>query len=84
MSIFKIKLTPVVKESDFKISYVSSGRKEKLCNCCGKKIPIGYSATTFTKKKSTGLNKEFTTFYTCGLQDSKCTKKKAKELNVDL
>jgi hypothetical protein len=84
MGIFKIKLQPIRKEREYRVQYVSAGRKEKECCVCGKKIDKGRSATTFLKRISEGFRTQYNSFYTCGFKESECTQKKAKELNVEL
>jgi hypothetical protein len=34
MSIFKIKVKPIIKEREYKVSHVKSGRKAKRCVIC--------------------------------------------------
>lgn len=84
MSIFKIKLLPVVKEKDWKVSYVQSSQKPKVCHVCKKNLPIGSSGTTFTKRTKVGAETKFRIYHTCGHRDNICTMRVALDLNVRL
>lgn len=62
---FNIKIKPIVKESDWEVKLVGSGRKEKTCGHCGKTIPIGASAYTLSKQVKNGANRYFPSEYAC-------------------
>ncbi len=84
MSLFKINLTPIIREREYEVQYVMSGRKEKTCSVCGKHIPVGKPAVTFLKRESKGFKTQYNPLYTCGLRQSPCAQRKAQELNVEL
>jgi hypothetical protein len=84
MSIFKIKIKPIVTERQWEVNYVSKGRKDKRCSNCGRFIPIGDQSTTFTKRISTGDKTSYDTKHTCGHSFSICTMKVAQDLNITL
>lgn len=52
MSIFKIKIVKIPRDSEerWRMKSVHSGRTEKICEHCKKKIDIGASSITFSKK----------------------------------
>jgi len=86
MSVFKINLKPVVKDRDYEVKFVNSGRKDYKCSICGKDIKAGESSISFTKRVTVGLKTTFNTFRTChphGGFISDCTVKKAKELGIE-
>lgn len=66
MSIFKINIKPIVKEKEWDVKYIRSGRTEKQCANCGRKIQIGQSSTTFTKITAKGEKRSFQTLHACG------------------
>lgn len=85
MSIFKINLTPIVKEKEWDVKYIGSGRVKKTCNICKRDIKIGESSTTFTKITVIGARREFRSYHTCPVNSkSKCTQEQANQLNVEL
>lgn len=87
---FKISLKPVIKDREFEIKVVQSGRKDYKCCICGAAIKNGEGSVSFTKRVSVGLKTTFETYRTCLGKNSKkpghthCTITKAKELNVDI
>ena len=84
MSIFKIKLTPVLKEREWEVRNIGAGRKKKTCAVCGTDISIGSPATTFTKRDQSGLKKTFKTIDTCRSYLTKCAERQADILNINL
>ena len=63
MSIFKIKISPIIKERDWEIKKVKAGRKEKNCTGCGRMIQIGDPGITFVKRRSTADKQSYHTQY---------------------
>ena len=84
MSIFKIKLRPIIKENEWKVSYVKSSQKEKVCAYCEIKLPVGSSSTTFMKRTKIGGKTKFVTHHTCGHKKSLCTHVIAEKLQIRL
>ncbi len=84
MSIFKINIKPIVKDRNYNVTYVHTGKKEKTCATCKKTIKIGYPATTFLKRVSVGVDTKYNSQYTCGNRNTPCTQELAKQLNVEL
>jgi hypothetical protein len=85
MSIFKIKLQPIVKEREYKVSHVKSGRKNKTCEICHKLIIIGKSSTSFTKITSVGTKNSYETHHACSADEkTNCAKMLAEKLNTEL
>lgn len=85
MSIFKIKLQPIVKEKEWDVKYIGAGRKEKVCAICGRHIPVGDKATTFTKITEKGAKKQFLTHNVCGGSAfAECTLEMARRLQIEL
>jgi len=84
MSIFKIKLIPVLKERVWEVRNISAGRIKKVCAMCQTEIPIGYPSTTFTKRDQSGYRKTFNTIHTCSSNIAKCAERQAKFLNINL
>ena len=85
MSIFKIKVKPIIKEREYKASHVKSGRKVKKCAVCQRVIPIGKPSTTFTKITSVGEKNRFETYHACSVDSKRdCAKMLAEKLNADL
>lgn len=82
MSLFKIKLQPIVKDRDWDIKTVNSSRKQKTCGICGKSIPLTVQSTTFTKRTNLGFKQTFETHYTCGTKNSPCSIHMANKLNI--
>ena len=85
---FKINLKPVVKDREFEVKVVKSGRKDYKCCICNSVIKEGSPSVSFTKRVSVGLKTTFQTYRTChrttGVGNTACTIKKANELNVNL
>ena len=84
MSIFKIKIEPKVKEREWEVNYVKSGRKAKKCSYCNKFIPVGDPSTTFTKRISIAEKNTYETKHTCGHSFCICTIRVSEQLNITL
>lgn len=85
MSIFKIKVKPIIKEREYKVSHVKSGRKAKRCVICDRVIMVGKPSTTFTKITSVGENNKFETYHACSIDAKRaCAKILAERLKTDL
>jgi hypothetical protein len=86
MSIFKIKIKPVIKEREYKVSHVRAGRKAKRCAICERVILVGKPSITFTKITSVGEKNNFETYHSCPIngEHSHCAQKLAEKLNTDL
>jgi hypothetical protein len=84
MSLFKINLTPLIKERDYEIKYIRSGRTTKTCSMCNQEIKVKDAATTFLKRVTKGPNTEYKSIYTCGNKNTACTINQARILNVEL
>lgn len=86
MSLFKIKIIPVVKSREWEVKNIGAGRKEKTCDTCGKTIRIGLSSTTFTKRTTKGSKTSYETIHTCHLfaGGPACATALSKKLKIDL
>ena len=78
---FKTPLTAIVKEREWEVTAVKSGRKEKLCAVCNKIIPIGNSAVTFTKRDNIAATQKIQSLYTC---TGNCAAIQMDKLGIDL
>lgn len=65
MSFFKIKISPIIKVSNWTSNRVGTGRIQKTCEICGSIIPIGSSAWTFQRKKKKGISNIYISRYSC-------------------
>lgn len=85
MSIFKIKVKPIVKEREYKVSHVKAGRKVKQCAICKRSILAGKPSTTFTKITSVGEKNNFETYHACAITEKRdCAKILADRLKTTL
>ena len=85
MEIFKIKLTPRVKERDWEVRHITSNRISKKCEICGGTMDIRHSSTSFTKRTTKGNKTKYETHHCCihlpGSVDQ-CTTKLAEKLGI--
>lgn len=84
MSLFKIKVTPLIKDREIEVKYVQSGRIFKKCAVCGTDINKGKPSTTFIKRNSIGDKTTYDSRHTCGDKNSACTIALAHKLDVVL
>ena len=88
MSVFKIKIKPVIKERNFQVTFVKSGRKSKVCHICNTPIAAGESSVTFTKITDVGAKKKYEIYHACAISKGgpshKCSEKLAIKLNTPI
>lgn len=82
MELFKIKLIPVVKDRNWEIRHIRSGRKEKTCAACNKTIKAGDPSITFVKRTSKGAKTSYDTRHTCA-DNMTCREKIMNEVGLD-